>query len=219
MVVVDVCMCLLKLDTLIIIVFSFDSNWESLGECGLVLGNASVRFRQQTRKVLFPKLINLAGSIFLTKKNAIGFYILIHLLGLEFAAPGIADMLVLMVELQDLAISQPELSEKHQHFLHACVAGCLHFLTIVGDDDNLGSYVEEIIKCRQSTHHYLLPEAVFEKWEEKTDQNTVQFQIDGHNEEEQDRDEPYFNLVEKQFVHHTTEMMRNSSQLLFNANI
>ena len=210
---------LLKLDTSIIVVFSFDSNWESLGECGLVLGNASVRFRQQTRKVLFPKLINLAGGIFLTKENAIGFYILIHLLGLEFAAPGTSDMLVLMVELQDLAISQPELSVKHRHFLHSCVAGCLHFLTIVGDDDNLGSYVEEVIKSRQSTHNHLLPEAMFQEWDEKTDQNTVQFQIDGHDEEEQDREEPYFKLVEKQFVHHTTEMMRNSSKLLYNANI
>ena len=192
-----------------------------------MLGNAPLRFRHSARKVLFPRLLDLAHSILTdTLENMKEFYILLSLLTLEFLATGTKDILILMVELEDFAnSSQTELSARHSNGIHACIAGCLHIVSVISEDDNLKSYIEKVIDVRRKSFKHLLPEGALgeEEGEGGREGTGTGFKLadddeEGEGEEgengEKGKEEPtpYFNLIEKGFIPHPNEISRNSSK-------
>ena len=189
----------------------------SIGEHGLVLGNAPLRFRSSARKVVFPKLLELAHGLFATTEEHVkGFYTLLILLTLELSPTGIKDILILIVELEDLATSsQTELAIKHINAIHASIAGCLHIVSIISEDDNLKSYIEKVIELRRKSYKHLLPEVAL--GEEGAESSGAGFQLadDDDDDDDKKKDEsapPYFNLIEKGFISHPNELARNSSE-------
>lgn len=188
-----------------------------------MLGNAPLRFRHSARKVLFPRLLDLARSILTdTLENMKEFYILLSLLTLEFLATGTKDILILMVELEDFAnSSQTELSARHSSGIHACIAGCLHIVSVISEDDNLKSYIEKVIDVRRKLFKHLLPEGALGEEEGGREGTGAGFKLaddDEEGEEGEDREKgkeeptPYFNLIEKGFIPHPNEISRNSSK-------
>ncbi|XP_003388363.1 PREDICTED: protein EFR3 homolog B-like [Amphimedon queenslandica] len=196
----------------------FDTKWTSIGEHGLVLGNAPLRFRHSARKVVFPKLLELAHGLFAsTEEHVKAFYTLLLLFTLELTPTGIKEILILIVELEDLATSsQTELAIKHINAIHACIAGCLHIVSIISEDENLKSYIGKVIELRRKSYKHLLPEVAL--GEEGAESSEAGFQLaddDDDDDEDKKKDDspPYFNLIEKGFVSHPNELARNSSTL------
>ena len=147
----------------------------------------------------------------MTKEHALGFYNLLSLLTLEFAYSGINDILILMVELEDLALTQTELPQIHCNFLHACVAGCLHIVMLCSDNDNLVAHLEDVLKRRQEIRKQLLPQAALKEIHDmETNTVSVSFQLNEDEVEEVD-DKVYFKLIEHGFINRVTDLMRNSS--------
>ena len=198
------------------IIIILHRKWTSIGDHGLALGNAPLRFRHSARKVVFPKLLDLAHRLFATTEGHVkAFYTLLFLLTLELSPTGIKDILILIVELEDLATSsQTELVTEHINAIHACIAGCLHIISIVSEDDNLKSYIEKIIDLRRKSYKDLLPEVAL--GEEGAESSGAGFQLadddDDDDDKKKDESAPYFNLIEKGFISHPNELARNSSE-------
>lgn len=187
-----------------------------MGEHGLVLGNASIRFRHLARKVLFPKLMNLAQGLFMTKDHALGYYNLLLLLTLEFSSSGINDVLILAVELEDIALNESGLSLIQRNFLHSCVAGCLHIVSLLSDNDDLVAHLEGVLKRRRASAQQLLPEKAL-KEVSASESAPVSFQMSEEGEETSGGDpvvdeRVYFKLVENGFIIRPNELARNSSE-------
>lgn len=174
----------------------------TFNETGLVLGNAPIRFRHQAHKLFFPKLLNLVTSNhFRTTEHAIAFYTLLYLVTIEFLTVGINDILILMMELENVAL---EMSFEHGNFIHACVAGCLHLVSLVSEDNDLVDHLKNIINKRSdSGTDYLMPASLT-----KIKKDFSASDIESYVKPPKSL---LFNLIQKGFISHPVDISRNSS--------
>ncbi len=151
---------------------------------------------------MFPKLINLVGGVALRKSNITQCYYLLCLLGLEFGVNGLSDTCLLATEIQDVALSQPELSTVHCNLLHSYVSGLLHMVANISESDSIEGHITEVLEERRQTTPYLLPDNMIMKWEDPVNEEEVGVVYDNMC---------LFQMREKGLVQSTPEMMRNSS--------
>ena len=136
--------------------------WESLHSCGLTLGKVSQRFINQTKSVLYPNLYSHALHLSTNRDNLVAFYHLLGLLALEFAQPGVIDMIHFLSKLQDLAQdSSTALSPRHRAALHAIVAGLLFLLAKISPTASLDEHVTDVVERRREIAPTLLPDGLF----------------------------------------------------------
>lgn len=136
--------------------------WESLHSCGLTLGKVSQRFINQTKSVLYPNLYSHTLHLSMNRDNLAAFYHLLGLLALEFAQPGVIDMIHFLSKLQDLAQdSSATLSPQHRVALHAIVAGLLFLLAKISPTSMLDEHVTDVVERRREIAPSLLPDALF----------------------------------------------------------
>lgn len=143
--------------------------------------------------------MSLASGLAPVSANMVAFYQLLCLLALEFGYSGVGDMVLVVDQLQQLAVSEGQLQPRMRSVLHSCVAGVLYFLSFISDNDSLQSHVADVISTRRSTSPYLLPDTVFSK-----------DMIDGGWENVSS--ELLFNLRERGLVEMSPELMRNPSE-------
>ena len=173
--------------------------WEDLESCSLLQGKVSFRFLLRCRKNLYPHVISLAGGLAPVVDNMVAFYQLLCLLALEFGYSGVGDMVLMVDQLQQLAVTEGKLQPRLRSLLHSSVAGVLYLLSFISDNDSLQSHVAEVISARRSTAPYLLPDVVFGK-----------DMIDGGKEKV--KSELLFHLREKGLIDLSSEMARNPSE-------
>jgi hypothetical protein len=191
----------------------YNTDWTSLGSFNLVLGNAPIRFRQQANKILMPKLLHLSGGLSMVTENVRGFYKLLLLIVMEFLSSGMNDVLILSNELEDLALTMADITPTHRNLLHSFVAGSLHVVSLISDNEELVTHLEDVLKRRQLAYPHLLPEKAL-----KDVGIPVRFNVDDKEEEQSEPDAsddnpPYFRLMEKGFIHKLTEPRHSSEKM------
>ena len=163
-----------------------------------MLGKASTHFLLKCRKILFPKLLTM--SAILSLENGEPFYVLLCLLALEFGSGGLAETALFAAELQDIATSHSQIGRSHRNYLHSCVTGLHHLLSVISENDDLQSHVAEVITSRTKTHPHLVLDKILGK---------VEVPAEGEKEEVELMQ---FLLRDKGFIPHTPELLRNSSK-------
>ena len=136
--------------------------WESLESCGLTLGKVSQHFINQTRASLYASLFFHAFHLSVDTANLLAFYHLLSLLALEFAQPGVMDMVHFLSKLQDIAQDPAaQLSSLHRAALHTITAGLLYLLGKISPTTVLSEHVREVVERRREIAPALLPDTLF----------------------------------------------------------
>ena len=94
--------------------------------------------------------------------NLLAFCHLLSLLALEFAQPGVMDMVHFLSKLQDITQDPAaQLSSLHRAALHAITAGLLYLLGKISPTTLLSEHVREVVERRREIAPALLPDTLF----------------------------------------------------------
>ena len=159
----------------------------------------SGRFLHQAHNLLFPRLLSLASNLSTHQQNVQAYYVLMCLLVMEVGTAGVEEMLLVMEQVQVVAVSEGTLPFSLRVALHCTVAGVLHLISLVTDNSSLNTHVNEIAALRRQRCPHLLPDSLFQH----TDNC-------GDDEEAEISAEALFQLRERGFVQ-SISLQRNSS--------
>ena len=176
------------------------SGWESLEECNLSLGKVSGRFLHRAHQLLSPKLVSLAGYLSTQRQNVQAYYSLLCLLTMELGATGVGEVMLVLEQVQAVAVTEGILPSCLRVALHCTVAGVLHLISLITDNSSLKIYVQEVLASRREHFPHLLPDSF--QWTDST----------GDGELAELSPEVLFQLREKGFVQ-SVSLQRNSSEL------
>ena len=168
----------------------------------------SQRFINKTRSSLYTHLYDHALVLSARQENLTAFYQLLYLLALEFAHPGIMDMVQYLQQLQELAVGNRDLSYRHRVALHATIAGILYLVAMMTSNQQLQEHILEVVIRRRDSAPSLLPDSFFKSV--VSDGPDVKVEIDLNAIEP----ELLFQLKEKGILQQLPEPKRGLSESL-----